>query len=54
MEVTNETITALRTKMEEAKTIYLKWAGALEVMESMMEEQPKETKIIKKDKKVKK
>ena len=54
MEVTKETIAAIQAKAEEAKTVYLKWMGALEVMQGMVAEKAEKPKIEKKDKKVKK
>ena len=57
MEVTLENLEEIKSKREEAKTIYLKWAGAVEVLESLLQsvpKEPKEPKVIKKDIKSKK
>tara|TARA_B100001094_G_C17782612_1_gene600460 strand:+ start:263 stop:415 length:153 start_codon:yes stop_codon:yes gene_type:complete len=35
MEVTKEVINEIKDKMEQAKVLYLKYMGALEVLESM-------------------
>tara|TARA_E500000305_G_C3883770_1_gene171006 strand:- start:300 stop:464 length:165 start_codon:yes stop_codon:yes gene_type:complete len=38
MEITKEHLGNLKTKMEEAKTIYLKYVGAVEIFESLLQE----------------
>tara|TARA_E500000305_G_C4024403_1_gene240904 strand:+ start:919 stop:1080 length:162 start_codon:yes stop_codon:yes gene_type:complete len=53
MEITEQQLNDLKGKMEEAKVLYLKYAGAVEVMESMlsMPPIPKEPeKVVKKKK----
>lgn len=49
-EVTEQHIKEIKDKMEQSRIIYLKYAGALEVLESIVSA----PKIEKKDKKVKK
>ena len=54
MELDGKHLTELKEKMEQAKTLYLKYVGAVEVVESLLATEVNESKIIKKDKKVKK
>lgn len=54
MELTKENIDAVKAKADEAKTLYLKWVGAAEVLESLMENAKEQAKIAKKEAKKKK
>lgn len=54
MELNDKHLNELKEKMEQAKTLYLKYVGAVEVVESLLVAEPNESKIIKKDNKVKK
>ena len=45
-EITNKTIEELKKQAEQAKVIYLKYQGALEVMQSLLDES-KEKKTVK-------
>ena len=47
MEITKEHLENLKVKVEEAKTIYLKYVGAVEIFESLLESADKQKKATK-------